>query len=63
LRRFVHVENDLYLPDIGTLESSNVLADTVQQLLVEDKSPQEAATWGQQKIQEVLGAEASSELN
>jgi multiple sugar transport system substrate-binding protein len=61
--RDIHVENDLYLPDIGTLESSNVLADTVQQLLVEDKSPQEAATWGQQKIQEVLGVEASSELN
>lgn len=60
--RDIHRENDLYLPSLGTLESSNVLADTVQQLIVNDRSPQEAATWGQNKMEEVLGLEASSKI-
>lgn len=61
--RDIHVENDLYLPSVGTLESSNVLADVVQQLVVKDKSPEEAASWGQTKIENALGVEPSSELN
>jgi multiple sugar transport system substrate-binding protein len=61
--RDIHVENDLYIPSVGTLESSNVLADVVQQLVVSDKSPAEAASWGQSKLEEALGVEASSELD
>lgn len=60
--RDIHVENDLYLPSVGKLEGSNVLAEVAQQLIVEDKSPQEAAKWGQSRLQEVLGVEKSDEL-
>lgn len=61
--RDIHTENDLYLPSVGTLESSNALADVVQQLVVKDKSPAEAAQWGQSKLEEALGVGASSKLN
>ncbi|MFC7248884.1 ABC transporter substrate-binding protein [Halomicroarcula sp. GCM10025324] len=61
--RDIHVENDLYIPSVGTLESSNVLADVVQQLVVSDRSPEEAASWGQSKLEEALGVGPSSQLN
>lgn len=61
--RDIHVENDLYLPSIGTLESSNVLAEIVQELIVNDRSPEETATWGQNRLEEVLEIESSPELN
>lgn len=61
--RDIHTENDLYIPSVGTLESSNVLADVVQQLIVNDRSPEEAASWGQTRIEETTGVEASSQLN
>jgi multiple sugar transport system substrate-binding protein len=60
--RDVHVENDLYLPSVGTLEGSHVLAEVVQELIVNDRSPADAASWGQDRIQEVLEVDASSEL-
>lgn len=60
--RDIHLENDLYIPSMGILESSNVLADIVQQLIVEDKSPEEAASWGQSEIESVTEVEASSHL-
>lgn len=60
---FRDIHTDLYLPSVGTLESSNVLAEVVQQLIVNDKSPKEAASWGQNRIQEVLGVGASSKLS
>jgi multiple sugar transport system substrate-binding protein len=60
--RDIHVENDLYLPSVGTLEGSHVLAEVVQELIVNDRSPEEAASWGQDRIQEVLEVDASSEL-
>lgn len=60
--RDIHVENDLYLPSVGTLEGSHVLAEVVQELIVNDASPEEAATWGQERIEEVLEVERSDEL-
>jgi hypothetical protein len=60
--RDIHVENDLYIPSVGLLESSNVLADVVQELVVNDRTPAEAATWGQETMQELLGLEPSSSL-
>lgn len=60
--RDVHVENDLYLPSVGKLEGSHVLAEIVQQLIVNDKSAEEAASWGQSRLQEVLGVEKSGKL-
>jgi multiple sugar transport system substrate-binding protein len=60
--RDIHVENDLYIPSVGTLEGSHVLAEVVQELIVNDRTPAEAASWGQSRIQEVLGVDASSEL-
>lgn len=60
--RDIHTENDLYIPSMGTLESSNVLADVVQQLIVNDRSPEEAASWGQSEIESVTDVEASSQL-
>lgn len=60
--RDIHVENDLYLPSVGTLEGSSVLGEVVQELIVNDRSPAEAATWGQDRIQEVLEVDASGEL-
>lgn len=59
---FRDIHDGLYLPSVGTLESSNVLASIVQELIVNDKSPQEAASWGQQQLQNVLEVDASSEL-
>jgi hypothetical protein len=60
--RDIHVENDLYLPSVGTLEGSHVLAEVVQELIVNEASPEEAATWGQDRIEEVLEVERSDEL-
>lgn len=60
--RDIHVENNLYLPSLGTLEGSHVLAEVVQQLIVNDKSPENAARWGQSRLQEVLGIEKSRRL-
>lgn len=60
--RDIHRENDLYIPSVGTLEGSHVLAEVVQELIVNDRSPAEAASWGQGRIEEVLEVDASSEL-
>jgi ABC-type glycerol-3-phosphate transport system substrate-binding protein len=60
--RDIHVENDLYIPSLGTLEGSSALAEVVQELIVNDRSPEEAASWGQDRLQEVLEVDASSEL-
>lgn len=60
--RDIHVENDLYLPSVGTLEGSHVLAEVVQELIVNDQSPAEAASWGQKRIEEVLAVETSDDL-
>lgn len=60
--RDIHVENDLYLPSVGELEGSHVLAEVVQELIVEDRSPQDAASWGQDRIEEVLEVERSDAL-
>jgi hypothetical protein len=61
--RDIHVENDLYIPSVGTLEGSHVLAEVVEELVVNDRSPEDAASWGQNRIQEVLGVEQSDELS
>jgi len=61
--RDIHVENDLYIPSVGTLEGSHVLAEVVEELVVNDRSPEDAASWGQDRIQEVLGVEQSDELS
>lgn len=60
--RDIHRENDLYLPSVGELESSNVLGEIVEELIVADRSPEDAAEWGQNRIEEVLEVEASDEL-
>ena len=60
--RDIHVKNDVYIPSVGKLEGSHVLAEIVQQLVVNDRSHQEAAKWGQNRLQEVLGVKKSSEL-
>lgn len=60
--RDMHVENDLYLPSVGKLEGSHVLAEIVQQLVVNDKSPKEAASWGQSRLEEVLGVKKSDKV-
>jgi multiple sugar transport system substrate-binding protein len=60
---FRDIHDDLYLPSVGTLESSNVLASIIQELIVNDKTPQEAASWGQNRIEEVLNVGPSSHLN
>lgn len=60
--REIHVENDLYLPSLGTLEGSHVLAEIVQELIVNDKSPEETASWGQNRLQNVLEVEGSDQL-
>ncbi|WP_101295831.1 ABC transporter substrate-binding protein [Halegenticoccus soli] len=60
--RDIHTENDLYIPSVGTLEGSHVLAEIVQQLIVNDRSPEAAASWGQQRLQEVLGVGKSEGL-
>lgn len=61
--RDIHIENDTYIPSVGTLEGSHVLAEIVQQLVVNDRSPEKAASWGQQRLQEVLQVEKSGKLN
>lgn len=60
--RDIHIENDLYLPSVGELEGSHVLAEVVQELVVNDLSPQDAAQWGQDRIEEVLEIDRSSEI-
>lgn len=60
--REIHNKNDLYIPSVGKLEGSNVLGSIVQQLVVNDKSPEQAAKWGQKRLQEVLGVGKSSKL-
>ena len=60
--REIHRENDLYLPSVGTLEGSHVLAEIVQELIVNDRTPEDAAAWGQDRLQEVLEVERSDEL-
>lgn len=60
--RDIHVENDLYLPSVGELEGSHVLAEVVQELIVQDRSPADAASWGQERIEEVLEVETSDAL-
>ncbi|TYL36172.1 hypothetical protein CV102_23815 [Natronococcus pandeyae] len=60
--REMHIENDLYLPSVGELEGSHVLAEVVQELIVNERPPEEAAEWGQERIEEVLEVERSDEL-
>lgn len=60
--RDIHVENDLYLPSVGELEGSHVLAEVVQELLVNDRTPEDAAAWGQDRIEEVLEVGRSDHL-
>lgn len=60
--RDIHVENDAYIPSVGTLEGSHVLGEIVQQLIVNDRSPKDAASWGQKRLQDVLQAGKSNEL-
>ncbi len=60
--RDIHTENNLYIPSVGELEGSHVLAEVVQQLVVNDRSPQDAASWGQDRLQEVLGVGRSGGL-
>lgn len=60
--RDIHVENDTYIPSVGTLEGSHVLAEVVQELIVNDQSPEDTASWGQQRLQEVLEVDRSDEL-
>lgn len=60
--RDIHVENNTYIPSVGTLEGSHVLAEVVAELIVSDRAPEEAASWGQQRIQEALEVEASDKL-
>ncbi len=57
-----HVENDLYLPSIGELEGSHLLAEVVEQLIVMDLTPEEAASWGQDRLEDGLDVETSDEL-
>lgn len=60
--RDIHIENDTYIPSVGTLEGSHVLAEIAEQLIVNDRSPENAASWGQQRLQEVLEVGESDEL-
>lgn len=59
---FRDIHDGLYIPSVGTLESSNVLASIIQELIVNDKTPQEAASWGQKRLEEVLGVGPSNQL-
>jgi multiple sugar transport system substrate-binding protein len=43
-----------YNPTVGEFEGSGVLGEIVQRMVVEDLSPQEAADFGQTRIEEVL---------
>ncbi|WP_227357146.1 ABC transporter substrate-binding protein [Haladaptatus salinisoli] len=60
--RDIHTKNNLYIPSVGTLEGSHALAEVVQQLVVRDKSPEEAASWGQNHLENVLGVGPSKKL-
>lgn len=61
--RDIHVENDTYIPSVGTLEGSHVLAEIVQELIVNDRTPTDAASWGQERLQGTLEVGKSDELN
>ncbi len=43
-----------YNPTVGEFEGSGVLGEIVQRMVIEDLSPQEAADFGQTRIEEVL---------
>jgi multiple sugar transport system substrate-binding protein len=60
--RDIHIENDLYLPSVGELEGSHVLGEIVQDMIVDDMSPEEAASHGQDRLEDVLEVEASDHL-
>lgn len=38
---------------IGAVSGANAIAEVAQQLIIEDKSPEEAAEWGQERIEEL----------
>lgn len=42
-------------PDIGAISSQNIIAKTVQKLVVDGASPEEAAEWGQQEMEAAIG--------
>ena len=60
--RDMHIEEDLYLPSVGELEGSHVLASIGQEMIVEDLSPEEAAEMGQDRLENALEVEASDHL-
>lgn len=61
--RDIHVKNNTYIPSVGTLEGSHVLGEVAQQLIVNDRSPKDAASWGQNRLQNVLQVDKSNKLN
>jgi len=59
----MHQENDTYVGEgIGAIEGSFPLGSIANQLINEDASPQEAAEWGQNHLEEVTGIDVSDEL-
>jgi multiple sugar transport system substrate-binding protein len=61
--RDIHVENDLYLPSVGELEGSHVLGQIVQDMIIDEMTAEEAATHGQELIEDTLELERSEELD
>jgi multiple sugar transport system substrate-binding protein len=47
-------EPGAYNPTVGEFEGSGVLGEIVQRMVIEDLSPQDAAEFGQTRIEEVL---------
>ncbi len=59
----MHQENNTYVGQgIGAIEGSFPLGSIANQLINEDRSPQEAAEWGQSHLEDVTGIGASNEL-
>lgn len=61
--RDLHLENDTYVGEaLGKIEGNFPLGQIANKLVVDDASPQEAAEWGQSKLEDVTGLGSSQEL-